>query len=92
MNNRTRLPECIHSYNPDDVNQEVYGYIKDEEFRRLYLSDKLEQSNREIRKNMHLEYFRYDPETAFFSPTTIKIIFIYDPVRRKVIRKIARFK
>ncbi|MBP1761921.1 MAG: magnesium-protoporphyrin monomethyl ester oxidative cyclase [Firmicutes bacterium] len=88
MNNRTRLPECLYSYNPDDVNQEVYGYIKDENFRRLYLSDKLEQSNREIRKNIHLEYFRYDPETAFFSPAMIKIIFIYDPVRRKVARKI----
>jgi len=88
MNNRTRLPECLYSYNPDDVNQEVYGYIKDENFRRIYLADKLGQSNREIRKNMHLEYFHYDPETAVFSSSMIKMVFVYDPIKRKVARKI----
>lgn len=88
MNNRTRLPDCFYSYNPDKFSQEIYSYIKDENFRSLYLADKLEQSNREIRKNMHLEYFRHDPETAVFSPSLIKMIFIYNPVKRKVVRKI----
>lgn len=88
MNNRHRLPQCFSSCNPDYANQELYDYIKDEDFRCLYLADKRDQSNREIRKNMHLEYFRYDPESAELKPDLIKIIFIYDPVKKKVVRKI----
>jgi hypothetical protein len=88
MNHRTRLPDCFYSYNPEDVNQEIYGFIKNEDFRRSFLADKLEQSNRELRKNMHLEYFRYDPETADFNTALMKIVFIYDPITRKVVRKI----
>lgn len=86
MNNRSRLPEVFSSYNPDNINEEIYSYIKDDNFRRTYLADIIEQSNREIRKNIHLEYFRYDPETVTFSPSMIKMVFIYDPVKRKVVR------
>ena len=88
MNNRTRLPDCFFSYNPDDVNQEIYRYIKDDHFCSLHLADKFGQSLREIRKNMHIEYFRYDPETALYNHNLLKIIFIYDPVRRKVAHKV----
>jgi radical SAM superfamily enzyme YgiQ (UPF0313 family) len=88
MNHRTRLPDCLWSYNPSDVNQEIYGYIKDDHFRKLHLADKVAQSPREIRKNMHLEYFRYDPETALYSQKLLKMIFVYDPVKKRVARKI----
>ncbi len=88
INNRHRLPPCLTSFNPDHVNQELYDFIKDEEFRACYLVDRREQSNREIRKNMHLEYFRYDPQTAEYQPDLIKIIFIYDPIRKKTVRKL----
>jgi hypothetical protein len=37
MNNRHRLPACFSSCNSGDVNQALYDWIKDEQFRSLHL-------------------------------------------------------
>ncbi|HRW13443.1 MAG TPA: DUF4080 domain-containing protein [Syntrophomonas sp.] len=88
MNNRHRLPACFSSCNSEDVNQALYDWIKDEQFRSLHLFDKQGQSHREIRKNLNLEYFSYDPETAEYQTDLLKIIFIYDPVKKKAVRTV----
>lgn len=83
MSNRSDLlPGQLWSYNPEGVNQEIYKCIKDSDFLHQHLNEFAAKSPREIRKNLHLEYLRWDAEQAKLLERPQPVLFIYDPVNR----------
>ncbi len=83
MRNRsTLLPSPLWGYNPEGVNQEIYECIKDNDFLDQHLKEFAAKSPREIRKNLHLEYLRWDTEQTELLERPQPLLFIYDPVSR----------
>ncbi len=89
MNNRSDLlPSGLRSDNPASVKEEIYGYIKDAGFMKEHLKLDTTKSPREIKKNLHLEYFRWDPETGSINHKLIGIIFVYDPIKKQAFKTV----
>lgn len=89
MRNRSNsLPDHLISNNPGNVNQEIYQYIKDQAFLQTHLLELAGKSQREIRKNVHLEYLRWDAERAIMLDQPQPLLFIYDPVKRQAYKTI----
>lgn len=83
MKNRSdTLPVGLWSHNPANVKEEIYGYIKDTDFLNKHFGSVHQKSPREIRKNLHLEYFYWDPDTKLLNNETVMIMFVYDPLKK----------
>lgn len=84
LRNRTDLlPDHLWSFNPVDVNQEVYQYIKDQQFIQKNIPQMISKNHREIKKNLHLEYFRWDAEHAILRDNPRPLLFVYDPIKKQ---------
>ncbi len=89
MRNRSDLlPAGLWTYNPEGIKEEIYSFIKDETFNKEHLGRHKFSSPREIRKNLHLEYFRWDPDKQLLSDKFFRIMFVYDPVKKHAYKTI----
>lgn len=89
MNNRSDLlPRQLWSYNPEGINQEIYKCIKDSNFLYEHLQEFAGKSPREIKKNVHMEYLRWDADQTVFRDRPQPVLFVYDPVTRKAYKTI----
>ncbi|CFX44546.1 Elongator protein 3/MiaB/NifB [Syntrophomonas zehnderi OL-4] len=87
--NRTDvLPAGLWSHNPAHIKEEIYACIKDKEFIKKHLPGNLPASPREIKKNLHLEYFHWDPNQVLPDSEEVKIMFVYDPIKKLAVKKI----
>lgn len=83
LRNRSNLlPLHLWSHNPEEVNQKIYSCIKDQQFMQEYLPELTCKSQREIRKNLHLEYLRWDAVHAVMLEQAQPVLFVYDAVKR----------
>ncbi len=74
---RYTLPEGLTSHNPVDINQIVYRYTRDKDFVHRWLPQLEGRTPREIKKLLHVEYFRgMDREKP---GRELKLMFVYDP-------------
>ncbi len=74
---RYTLPEGLTSHNPADINQVLYGYTRDKDFVHRWLPQLEGRTPREIKKLLHVEYFRgMDREKP---GRELKLMFVYDP-------------
>jgi len=71
------LPEGLQSFNPDDLNKIIYACAADREFVDQHLPTLRGKSARDIKKQIHLEYFRLDPR-HWQHPQPVWLLFLYD--------------
>lgn len=83
-NHRYTLPKGLTSHNPDDINQILYGYTRNKDFVHRWLPQLEGRSRREIKKLLHIEFFRFTDHEGAARET--KLIFIYDPVTRTAVQ------
>jgi hypothetical protein len=82
------LPSGIERYNPDNINDLIYSFLKDSSFLSRYLPNIGKQSISSIRKRLNLEFFRYHPETHKKINKLIPILFVYDPVTNTAAKRV----
>ncbi|MEQ8199889.1 MAG: B12-binding domain-containing radical SAM protein [Syntrophomonadaceae bacterium] len=83
-NHRYSLPEGLTSHNPVDINQVIYGYTRDKDFVHRYLPGLAGRPPREIKKLLHIEYFRCPDQGGI--ARELKLMFVYDPITRAAIQ------
>lgn len=89
-NNKSHnLPPGIGSYNPQNASEVLYSVLKDKSFLQENMPHMCSKTVREIRKQVHMEYFRYDPFSLKELKTASPYIFIYDPIRKKAKKIVA---
>jgi len=71
------LPAWLQSFNPDDLNKIIYTFAADKEFVDQHLPTLQGKSARDIKKQIHLEYFRLDPCNWQHSQP-MWLMFLYD--------------
>ncbi|MDD2509948.1 MAG: DUF4080 domain-containing protein [Syntrophomonas sp.] len=80
----SNLPSKLSGCNPENTSQILYTVIKDQDFVQSnlppYASTK---SNRELRRLLHLEFFKIDLNTGIESSQLIPYLFLYNPRRKK---------
>ncbi len=80
----SNLPSKLSRYNPENTSQILYTLIKDQDFVQSNLpSYASTKSNRELRRLLHLEFFRIDLITGIPSSQLIPYLFLYNPRRKK---------
>ncbi len=77
-NHKSTLPDEIESFNPADINEHLYAMLKKKSFVQRYLGFMDSSSTREIRKQVHLEFFRADPDTCQETGENLRILFVYE--------------
>ncbi len=82
-NNSYNLPPGIESYNPDKTSELLYSLLKEKNFLEKHLPHMCSKTVREIRRQVHMEYFRYDPLSLTELEGLSPFIFVYDPVQKK---------
>ncbi|MEN6325208.1 MAG: B12-binding domain-containing radical SAM protein [Syntrophomonas sp.] len=82
-NQSYNLPAPILSYNPDNSNEKLYSLLKNQEFIERYLPGVSSKTPRENRRQVHLEYFKYDPFDCSSATKPLPLLFVYDPVEKK---------
>ena len=84
LNNKSyQAPAGIVSHNPEKINEILYACLKDENFVSERLPFLLSRTVREIRRQVHLEYFSYDPiEHGYFNRPR-PFLFVYDNGQKK---------
>ena len=81
-NNKYGLPNGLISYNPIIVNEQIYSYTKNRSFVDQYLPALRSRTPREIKKLLHIEYLRIDPETFAHAVIDLALMFVYNPISR----------
>ncbi len=76
---RYTLPPGLNSHNPDNINDMVYSYARNKTFVRRHFPGWEGRSPREIRKLLHIEYFKVDPVSQR-SVEELEIMFVYNSV------------
>ncbi|MEN6350586.1 MAG: B12-binding domain-containing radical SAM protein [Syntrophomonas sp.] len=87
-NQNDNLPRGILSHNPDNISEILYSILKNHDFISEFLPELYKKSAREIRRQVHLEYFRYDHDTKQMNKSPLPVLFVYDPVQKKTCRLI----
>lgn len=82
------LPEGIEGYTPSDAGDLLSSLIKDKSFIDENLPEWKQKSAREIRRYVHLEYFKYNPLADRKTITPVPLFFIYNPTSKKAVRVI----
>jgi len=77
------LPRGIESHNPENINEILYSLLKNKDFINKNLSHMGSCTVREIKKQVHLEYFKYDPADCTWVESMLPFLFIYNPVQKK---------
>jgi len=77
-NHKYTLPEGLISHNPDNVNDLIYSYTRNQEFIANYIPEYIGLSPREIKKQLHLEYFHLDPRSMNKVSQSTAVLFSYD--------------
>lgn len=80
----SNLPSRLVSHNPDNTSQILYSLIKDTNFvdSRLPLHA-AGKSQRELRRVLHLEFFKIDLATGIECQRPIAYLFFYNPRQKK---------
>lgn len=88
LNHRSNLPAGLLSNNPEDINDKLYSLLNNPEFLNKNLNDIDFKSRRELRKNLHLEYFTVDPHTFMNLDKPVYILFVYNAQKKRVYKTI----
>ncbi len=75
---RYTLPQGLISHNPNNINDIIYTYTKDKTFVRQHFPDWEGKTPREMKKLLHIEYFKADPASCQMAEE-LKIMFVYSP-------------
>lgn len=80
----SNLPSQLNRYNPENTSQILYTLIKDRDFVQSNLPPYASRkSNRELRRLLHLEFFKTDLITGIRSSQLVPYLFLYNPRRKK---------
>lgn len=82
-NQSHNLPENICCCNPGSSNERLYSLLKNQNFMEKYLPELSTKTPRENRRQVHLEYFTYDPMAGLPATQPLPLLFVYDPVEKK---------
>lgn len=82
-NQSYNIPERIISHNPDKSNEKLYSLLKNKDFMEKYLAEISVKTPRENRRQVHLEYFKYDPIDCSPATKPLPLLFVYDPVEKR---------
>jgi len=84
LNNKSyNLPSGIESCNPENINDLLYSLLKNEGFINKYLAPISSYTRREIKKQVHLECFKYDPLDCNTITDDLAYLFVYNPVLKR---------
>jgi Fe-S oxidoreductase len=81
-NHKYGLPQGLKSNNPPNINDVIYSYTKDRRFVEEYLAGLSGKTPYEIKKLVHIEYFKFDPVVHSGNKEETILMFVYDPVAR----------
>ncbi|HNX28707.1 MAG TPA: DUF4080 domain-containing protein [Syntrophomonadaceae bacterium] len=86
-NPKNNLPGGFTSNNPDNVNEILYSYLKDEHFIAANIPDLINKTPRERRRMAHLEYL-FIAEGYIPGTEAVPLLFIYNNAgkRAKILR------
>ncbi|MDD2586157.1 MAG: B12-binding domain-containing radical SAM protein [Syntrophomonadaceae bacterium] len=77
------LPENIHSCNPVNSNEILNSCLRDEIFVDQYLPQFKTKTIREMKKQLRIEYFRFDAVKGTDLTTPVPVLFVYNPITKK---------
>ena len=81
-NHRYGLPKGLYSHNPPNINDLIYSYTKDKLFLSQHLTAFEGKTAGEIKKLVHIEYFKVDPRTFKKVDNDLMLMFVYNPITK----------
>lgn len=81
-NHKYGLPQGLKSNNPSNINDVIYSYTKDNRFVERHLAEFSGKTPHEIKKLVHIEYFKINPMVYKGNEDETILMFVYDPQAR----------